>query len=242
MGRDNHQTPIEVKMKVSKRSLFVLILVVLFAASCAGQAPTEATVDIDATLTAGVGTFAAYFFQTQTAMVTPATETPSPTITPTITPVTATVSPTAIVFFPVLATQSLAPAATITGTNYTKTPAPVAYGCNNLQLLNDYAVSPNSTMQVNALFTKSWKVANTGTCNWTAGYRLVQVSGEAMGITSVSVKNPPVVPGKWQTYELSLEAPKSAGTYTAYWQMRDGAGNKFGSLLGVTITVKTVYP
>ena len=51
-------------MKVSKRSLFVLILVAVLVASCAAQPPAE-TPDINASLTAGVSTFAAYFFQTR---------------------------------------------------------------------------------------------------------------------------------------------------------------------------------
>ena len=231
-------------MKVSRSSLFVLILVVIFTASCAGQAPTE-TPDINASLTAGVSTFAAYFFQTQTAMVPPATATftpsPSPTITP-VTPTSLTASPTALAFFPVLATSTFAPVVTITGTNYTRTAAPAASGCNNLQLLIDYDVVPYHTMQINSAFHKSWKVANAGTCNWVAGYRFVLVSGTDMGVSTFSVRNPPIVPGQWQTYDLSLTAPSRAGTYTATYQMRDGAGNRFGSLLSLTITVRTVYP
>ncbi len=233
-------------MKVSKRSLFVLILVAMLAASCAAQPPAE-TPDINASLTAGVSTFAAYFFQTQTAMVTPATDTPSPTPIPTMTPITPTsptaqASPTAIVFFPVVATKSLTPAVTPTGTYYTPTTAPVAAGCSNLQLLNDYPTNPTSPMGANKTFTKSWRVANAGTCDWTAGYRLVFVSGESMGGHSIGVKNYPVKPGKWQTYEITLESPDKEGTYTGYWQMTDASGNKFGSLLGVTIKVDKSYP
>ncbi len=234
-------------MKVSKRSLYVLIPVVvfmlIFTASCGGQPPAE-TPDLSASLTAGVSTFAAYFFQTQTAMVTPATQTPTPTMTATVTPVTPTALtplPTSIVFFPV-ATQSLVPAATITGTNYTRTAVPAASGCNNLQLLDDFAVVPYHTMQINSAFTKSWRVMNAGTCNWVAGYRFVLVSGTDMGVSTFSVRNPPIIPGQWQQYSISLTAPSRAGTYTATYQMRDGAGNRFGSLLTVTITVRTVYP
>jgi hypothetical protein len=38
-------------------------------------------------------------------------------------------------------------------------------------------------------------------------------------------------------------APDDNGTYTQYWQLTDGAGNEFGSLLGVTIkVVEPSYP
>jgi hypothetical protein len=33
-------------------------------------------------------------------------------------------------------------------------------------------------------------------------------------------------------------APDDEGRYTQYWQLTDGAGNKFGALLGVTIKVE----
>ena len=78
----------EVKMRNARKSLIFLLLIGLLLASCAGQNPSEPTMDVDEILTAGVGTFAAAIFQTQTAMVPPATATP--TATPTATATVAT--------------------------------------------------------------------------------------------------------------------------------------------------------
>ncbi len=226
-------------MKVSKRSLFVLILVAVLVASCA---PTVAeTPDINASLTAGVSTFAAYFFQTQTAMAPPATETftpsPSPTITP-VSPTSLTASPTALVFFPVLATSTFAPVVTITGTNYTRTATPVAYGCNNLQLIR--TDGPTTPLAINRTFTMEWKVQNTGTCTWTFGYHLEFVSGNSMNGAPQSHNQ--ILAGNTATLKVSMTTPSTAGTYTSTWQMADGSGHRFGSLLSVTVDVRTTYP
>lgn len=92
-------------------------------------------------------------------------------------------------------------------------------------------------------FTKTWQVANTGTCDWLSGYRLVPVSGEELAEDSVKVPNAPVPPKEWRQISVKMTAPKTKGTYTQYWQMSDGAGHTFGTLLGVTIVVKeNSYP
>jgi len=87
-------------------------------------------------------------------------------------------------------------------------------------------------------FTKTWQVANTGTCDWLSGYRLVPVSGTNFAEDPVKINNAPVPSKEWRQISVNMYAPKDAGTYTQYWQMSDGAGHTFGSLLGVTIDVK----
>lgn len=90
----------------------------------------------------------------------------------------------------------------------------------------------------------TWQVANTGTCNWLSGYRLVPVSGTSMAEDPVRVPNPPVPPNEWRQITVSLTAPRDPGTYTQNWRLTDGAGNAFGATLAVNITVKrpATYP
>lgn len=228
-------------MKFSKHSLFVLTLVAILATSCAGagEPPTE-TPDINASLTAGVSTFAAAFMQTQTAMVTPATETPSPSPSPTmtpITPMTPSASPT-IVYFYTVAASTATRTPTPTGTYYTSTASPVGYGCNNLQLIR--TDGPTTPMAVGSTFTMEWKVWNTGTCEWNWRYQLVSVSGNNMN--GIPQAHNPIPGGNTTTLRVSMTAPSTAGTYTGTWQMNDGAGHNFGSLLTVTIDVRASYP
>ena len=211
-----------------RKRLPILLLVAIVAASCAGQPPAP-TQDVNALMTQSVGTFMAQFFLTQTAMVTPATPTPlnTPTSIPSNTP---------------LALPSPVPA-TPTGTYYTATanPSTLAYGCNNLGLINDIALS-SDTVKPGDTFTKTWQVANTGTCEWKFNYRLVFVSGDEMDGVGEKVGNN-IPTNKWTQISATLTAPKNAGTYTGYWRLSDASGHTFGATLKVTVTVKkSSYP
>jgi hypothetical protein len=128
---------------------------------------------------------------------------------------------------------------TPTGTYYTPTanPSTLAYGCNNLSLLGDVTVPSGTEFKPGEEFTKTWKVANTGTCEWSLGYRLVFVSGSDMEGNGGRPNNP-IPAGKWTQLSVHLTAPNKEGTYSGNWQLSDGAGHNFGSTLGVKIVVK----
>lgn len=229
-------------MKNVRKILILFLLAGILLASCAGQAPAEATPDISASLTAGVGTIVAYFFQTQTAIA------PTATITPSITPLPLeTNSPIAL---PTLAsggviasaTQAIIfPSVTPTGTIYTPTtnPGSAAYGCNNLLFIRDVETPNGTVVKPGEHFTRTWKVANNGTCDWLFGFKLVPVSGSSLGQDPVGVNNAPVKPGEWREFSKNIVAPDDPGTYTQYWQLSDGAGHNFGSLLSISIVVGT---
>ena len=231
-------------MKHARKTLLLVLLTTALLGSCAGQPPESPAPDVDAILTQSVGTFAAQFFQTQTAMVTPATPTPidTPTSIPTTTPL-ALPSPlaTPTIFYTAIVYPSITP----TGTQYTPTvnPSTLAYGCNNLGLIRDVTIPSGTEFRPGERFTKTWQVANTGTCDWLSGYRVAPVSGANLAEDPVRVSgNSPVPRGEWRQVSVTMEAPDDPGTYTQYWQMNDGAGHSFGSLLGVSIKVTTSYP
>lgn len=233
-------------MSFARRTLIVLLLIAVFLTSCGAQSPASATPDVNAILTAAVGTFAASIFQTQTAFALSVTPTITPTASPTSTPFTL-LSPTApptqlILYGTPIATYALLP--TVTGTQYTPTanPSTLGNGCNNLRLIRDVTIPAGTVFKPNETFTKTWQVENNGTCNWVYLYRLVFVSGNAMGGEPASLGKI-IVPGKWTQLSVNLEAPKQPGTYTGYWRFGDQSGNMFGSTLGVSIVVKaSSYP
>jgi hypothetical protein len=220
-----------------KKSLIVL-LVGVFLASCAGQETTATpTSELDAILTAGVGTLAASIFQTQTALVPPATETPSPI--PTNTPIPE-------ITLPPLSTQAVVLVntplifVTPTGTQYTATAdsSTLAYGCNNMALIRDVTIPAGTVFQPGERFTKTWQIANTGTCDWVYLYSLVFSSGERMGGNPSSLGRV-IHPGEWRQMDLNLKAPSTSGTYTGYWRFGDQSGHAFGATLGVSIVVSS---
>jgi hypothetical protein len=220
---------------------FLLLVLIGGAAlsSCGGQPTGEPTVDVNAIMTSGVGTFVAAL--TQTAAAQPSlTSTATPTITSS--PIilnTPTLQPTNTqAFVQILPTTIKLP--TVTGTQYTPTanPGSLAVGCNNLRLVQDVNIPAGTVVKPGEGFTKTWKVENNGTCDWVYLYRLVFVSGDRMGGEPASLGKV-IVPGKWTQLSIGFAAPNKAGTYTGYWRMGTQAGSPFGATLTVSIIVGT---
>ena len=230
-------------MKVPRRILLVLLFAALLNAC--GGAPQQPNPQIDAVLTEGVKTMVASYFETQTAMAPLPTATSlPPTVPPTaaFTPVgyaggtpPALATPTFFYFTP---TFSLYFSPTVTGTLPTGTvmPGAGAFGCNNLAFVADVNYPPGTGVQPNENFTKTWKVANTGSCEWKTYYRLLFVSGTDFDAPSVNLGRIVDV-NHWAEISLNLDAPGSKGTYSAYWRLSDGDGHMFGATLGVTVKV-----
>jgi Ig-like domain from next to BRCA1 gene len=223
-------------MFFTRRSVVSLLLMGIFLASCGGQpAAGQPTPDVNATVAAGAQTLVASVFQTQTAVAPTVTNTALPTVTP-----LPTSSPLVLPSPIASATQGFIffASATPTGTYYTATPNPntLAYGCNNLLLIESYT-EPEGPFKPGQEFTQKWQVANTGTCDWLYLYSLVFVSGERMGGNGSRLSNK-IEPGKWTTLEVQLDAPNSTGTYTANWRFTHADGTPFGSVLPVSIKVE----
>jgi hypothetical protein len=226
-------------MYFARRSLIPLLLIGIFLTSCGGQIAAQPTPDVNGTIAAGAQTFAASFFLTQTAAAPTITNTAPPTVTPLPSPTALTLpSPIATVTQSILFSTPFLPSPT--GTFYTATPNPstLSYGCNNLALIRDVTVESGTVMNPGTEFTKTWQVANTGTCDWLYLYELVYVSGDRMGGNSkrLSTKVPPK---EWRQLSVDLDAPMDPGKYTGYWRLTDGAGHAFGATLTVSIQVKS---
>jgi hypothetical protein len=77
------------------------------------------------------------------------------------------------------------------------------------------------------VFTKTWRLKNTGTCSWTPAYAVVFFSGEAMSGPAVQALTANVNPGQTVDLSVNLKAPATEGTYTGYWKLRNAAGVTF---------------
>src|SRR5215207_6200495 len=217
-------------MYIARRMLILLLITGILISSCAPQEPGQPTPDMNAILTAGVGTFAASIFQTQTAVASPAT----------LSPTASTASATQFIL---VAPQVTLVIATPTGPTLTPNPNTLGAGCNNLAFISDVSVPAGTIFQPEEQFTKSWKVANTGTCDWVYRYHLVHISGDDVGGQDPVSLGKVIEPGKWTTLTITLRAPRAPGTYTSTWRFADQSGTVFGSTLGVNIVVKgSSYP
>ena len=108
------------------------------------------------------------------------------------------------------------------------TSTPVPMPCNAAKFVKDITIPDGSRISAGTLFTKTWLIANVGSCAWETGYALVFSKGDLMNGLQASLLPEPVQPG--DTIELSVEltAPWEAGDYKGYWMLQDAHGDQFG--------------
>jgi hypothetical protein len=77
-------------------------------------------------------------------------------------------------------------------------------------------------------FSKTWRLVNAGSCDWTRDYALVWFSGEDLGVTRVQPFNAVVKPGQSVDVTVEMLAPRNPGTYQSNWKLRNNQGVLFG--------------
>jgi hypothetical protein len=190
----------------------------LLIASCGGgeaEATPTNTFTADEIQTIAIETFSAVL--TQTALAAP-TETPFPTLT-----ASATFEPFATSGGGVIPLVS----ATTSGGGNT---------CYRMTFANDVSIPDNTAMTPGQNFTKTWKVLNSGTCAWDAGFKFAFTGGEQMsGVTYTFAS--PVAPNGITEISVAMIAPTKTGTLRGNWRMQTAGGQFFGDEVYVQIVV-----
>jgi hypothetical protein len=202
----------------------------LLLGACSSATPTpEPTVDVNAIYTQAAATIAAELTQTEQAKPTatpiPPTETPEPT---------ATLQP--IDFSPPTEAPTIAAVATQAGFPTPTTDASAAFGCHNATLLADVTVPYGANYKPGDKFTKTWRIRNTGSCDWNRGFLLTFIGGDSFGAANKTIDQK-IPAGGIMEISIAMTAPNLPGTNSSYWQLATDTGKPFGSLLGVTITL-----
>lgn len=123
------------------------------------------------------------------------------------------------------------PTDTPTPTNTpTVTPTPTEdIPCNRVSFVKDVTVPDGKEYAPNTNFTKTWRLKNTGSCNWNNDYDLVFSSGDKMnGGDVVDITIGSVAPGDTVDISVDLKSPSSAGTYKGNWKLRSDDNQVFG--------------
>ena len=185
----------------------------LLMSGCGGSnAEATPTLSVEAIQTYAVATFSGGL--TQTALAAPTnTPTPTSTVTPLPTPTFVNIAPlaTTIVAIP---TSS----------------------CNMMSYVNDVTIPDNTPMTPGKTFTKTWKVKNSGTCAWEAGYKFAFTGGDAM--SGVTYTLPQSVPANSQIdISVAMTAPSKTGSIRSNWRMSTTAGQFFGDEVYLVILV-----
>jgi hypothetical protein len=107
-------------------------------------------------------------------------------------------------------------------------PTPTPRPCDWAEFVGDVTVKDGSVFQPNADFTKTWRLKNIGTCNWTGEYDLVFVSGDQLDAEKAVPLDERVRPGETIDLSVDLVAPEDPGEYLGRWQLRNAEGKLFG--------------
>jgi LasA protease len=100
----------------------------------------------------------------------------------------------------------------------------------------DVTVPPGTILAPGDIFTKTWRLKNTGSNTWGEGYSLAFVAGDLLG-ASASVAAPSTAPDTLGDLAVSMTAPVAGGSYAGFWQMRNPHGKLFGDIISVKIGV-----
>ncbi|HDD60926.1 MAG: hypothetical protein DRI65_04025 [Chloroflexota bacterium] len=111
----------------------------------------------------------------------------------------------------------------------TPTPTNTPIPCNLGRYIKDVTIPDGTKFEPGEVFTKTWRIKNTGSCAWTSGYDIVFSGGDAMGAPSaIQITSGTVNPGQNVDVSVDLTAPASEGTYRGNWQLRDPSDVIFG--------------
>jgi len=116
--------------------------------------------------------------------------------------------------------------------------------CLAANFIGDVSIPDGTIITPGATFVKTWRVKNSGSCTWDAGYSLVHAGGDPMGGT-LSVPLPRIVyPDQTVDISIELTAPMIEGIYTGEWRLKTRWGGTMGvgqydASLSVIINVST---
>ena len=209
--------------------LLVSIAFVLVLSACGSPEPQAPTPDMNAAFTLVAGTIAAEYTQTALA-IPPATNTPEPTVTPLESPT----SQALIISSPTLPVPTITP--TFAGLASLYINPATANGCYNAGLVEDVTVPAGKKYNPGDSFTKTWRLINTGTCDWTADFKITFVGGDFFGSDTTKIRQRVAI-GNTGDISLGMVAPAGSGTVASNWQMATDDGSLFGPVLTVSITL-----
>ena len=203
-------------------TIILTIFIALLLAACGTSTPPEPTPDVAAVRTSAASTVVSQFTLTAAAFTptlpssSPATEEPTLELEPTAT-ATATVASI---------------------TNEEGTPVELCDSLGYDLTTVDVNVPDNTVMNPGQDFIKTWKVKNTGSCPWGAGYVLDyggyedEMSGQFIALTEV------IQPGQEVEVSVQFKAPDEAGIYVSAWTMENPQGVPFPEIVFVKIIVQ----
>ena len=107
---------------------------------------------------------------------------------------------------------------------------------DNLEFVEDVSVPDGTRFAPNSGIEKIWLVRNSGSCNWESGYTLQLISGPDLGADPEQALFP-ARSGSEIEIRIIFTAPDASGSYISKWQAFNPAGEPFGDLIFIDISV-----
>ena len=198
-------------MTPMKRTLPLIgvLFSLLWSSACSPAAPTSTpTLDLNPLRTEVAGTV---FAQVTRDLASTPSATPLPSATATSLP-TSTSNPTA----------SPSPSAEVTLSSGTP-----AAATTNLDQWVSQTIADDTVFAPGQAFTMTWRLKNTGTSTWTAGYLLRFYSGSSFGAPKEIAIGKEVLPGGEIEIAIAMKAPAIPGNYRTDWVMSNETRTNF---------------
>ena len=107
-------------------------------------------------------------------------------------------------------------------------PTPQSVRCDAAAFIKDVSISDGTDLDNNKNFTKTWRLKNIGTCNWTPSYALVFAGGDRLGAPRSVGLAGYVNVGRFVDLSVDLTTPIQNGHYQGFWKLRNSTGTAFG--------------
>jgi hypothetical protein len=120
-------------------------------------------------------------------------------------------------------------------------------GCTNAAaFVTDVTIPDGTTVGRGTMFTKTWRLRNTGTCTWDSNYTLSKVSGDSTIVQPGQLPQPvthvpETLPGAEVdiSIDLAVSPETLAGqTFTAYFQLHAPDATAFGPTPYIQVVTK----
>ena len=116
------------------------------------------------------------------------------------------------------------------------TPPDLADGVLRSQFVADVTIPDDVEVTAGALLEKTWRLRNTGTQPWGAGFTIAFVGGNPIAPPGQPTV-PPTAPGETADVSVTILVPTTPGTYYADFRLRDATGTAFGDMIYVRFVV-----
>jgi ABC-type amino acid transport substrate-binding protein len=131
----------------------------------------------------------------------------------------------------------------------TPQPAPTRAPYDDMAFVDDLSYDDTNgapVVQPGQAFKKGWRLKNSGTTTWSPDYQLHYAKGSPSSAAQMGGKpvamGKSVAPGQTIDVYADLTAPQAPGTYQAWWQMKNAAGQEFAKQIWVKVQVPAPAP